>query len=239
LGALTKIYPIFLAPILLIYYFRNRQYRLILSGIISLTSVILAVLLPFLVISFDSLWNLINYHSQRGIQLESVYSSFILIADKLGLTSISLVLNFGSWNIESHLADALAKISPFVTVLLLLVAYGVIYKQMKPGKSQFTRIGTYALLVTAVVLISGKVLSPQYLIWLIPFLPLVFGPSRNTLLAIFIAMGFLTYLILPVFYLALIAVRIDTVVILLIRNILLILLALMSAISLRQMKPSD
>ena len=239
LGALTKIYPIFLAPILLIYYFRNRQYRLILSGISSLTSVILAVLLPFLVISFDSLWNLINYHSQRGIQLESVYSSFLLIADKLGLTSISLVLNFGSWNIESQLADALAKISPFVTVLLLVAAYGFTYKQIKPGKSQFTRIGTYALLVTAVVLISGKVLSPQYLIWLIPFLPLVFGPSRNTLLAIFIAMGFLTYLILPVFYLALIAVRIDTVVILLIRNILLILLALMSAISLRQMKPSD
>jgi uncharacterized membrane protein len=239
LGALTKVYPIFLAPILLIYHFRNRQFRHILSGISTLVSSIVIVLLPFIIISFSSIWHLVNYHSQRGIQLESVYSSFLLIADKLGLISIGLVMNFGSWNLESQLADTLATISAFVTTLFLLLAYWFIYRQIKPGKSQFTRIGAYALLITVVVLVCGKVLSPQYLIWLIPFIPLIVGPLRNTLMVIFMATGWLTYLIFPVYYLPLIALRVDSVIILLIRNIMLILLAVITAISLRRMKPSD
>jgi hypothetical protein len=148
-------------------------------------------------------------------------------------------MNFGSWNLESPLADSMAKVSTFLVGLFLLVTYWFIYRQIQPGKSQFTRIGTYGLLVTAVVLTFSKVLSPQYLIWLIPFIPLIFSPFRNRILVIFIAMGFLTYLIFPVFYLALIAIRVDMVAILLIRNILLVLLAIMTAISLRLMKPSD
>jgi uncharacterized membrane protein len=239
LGALTKIYPIFIGPIFLIYYIRNQQYRRIWSTISTLGATILAVVLPFLIVSFESLWSLISYHGQRGIQLESLYSSFLLVADKLGFTAIGISLDFGSWNLTSPLADALAKVSIYIMGFFLLLAYWFIYNQMKAGKSQFTRMGAYALLITAVTLVFDKVLSPQYLIWLIPFIPLVFGPFSNTILIIFMAIGFLTYIIFPLNYLALITVRTDQVVILLLRNILLILLAAMAVVSLRRMKPSD
>jgi hypothetical protein len=239
LGALTKIYPIFIGPIFLIYYIRNQQYRRIWSAIVALGVTILAVVLPFLIISFDSLWFLISYHGQRGIQLESLYSSFLLVADKLGFTAVGISLDFGSWNLASPLADALAKVSIYIMGFFLLLAYWFIYNQMKAGKSQFIRIGAFALLITAVTLVFDKVLSPQYLIWLIPFIPLVFGPFSITILVIFMAIGFLTYIIFPLNYLALITVRTDQVVILLLRNILLILLAAMAVVSLRRMKPSD
>ncbi len=239
LGALTKIYPIFIAPLFLIYYIRNREYRHLWSGVATLAAVILAVLLPFFVISFDSLKYLVYYHSQRGLQVESIYSSVLLVAEKFGLISFQLILDFGSWNLVSPVADSLARVSTYIMGLLLLLSYWFIYSQMKPGKSQFTRMGAYALLVTTVALTFDKVLSPQYLIWLIPFIPLIFSPFRNTILVIFVAIGSLTYLIFPTHYLALLATRTDLVVILLLRNILLCLLAVMAVVSLRQMKPSD
>lgn len=239
LGALTKIYPVFIAPVFLIYYFRNRQYRRIWSGLITAAVTSLAVVLPLLVTGQGSILSLVTYHGQRGIQLESLYSSFLLIAEKLGLISVRLELTFGSWNLVSPLADAVAKASTYIMGLFLLIAYGFIYTQIRPGKSQFTRLGAYALLVTAVGLVFGKVLSPQYLIWLVPFIPLIFGPSRYTILVIMAATGILTYLIFPVFYMALMSTQIDLIAILFLRNILLILLAVMTGISLRQMKPSD
>jgi uncharacterized membrane protein len=239
LGALTKIYPLFIAPIFLVYHLRNRQYRPILSGIVTFAAIGLLIFLPFLIISPSSILYLVNYHGQRGIQLESIYSSFLLIADKLGLVSVRTVMSFGSWNLLSPLSDILAKLSTYIMGLCLLITYWFIYKQIKPGKSQFTRLGTYALLVTMVTLIFGKVLSPQYLIWLIPFIPLVFGPLRNTVLITFIAIGILTYLIFPVYYLELMILRIDSVLILFIRNVLLILLAVMAIVSLQRMKSSD
>jgi hypothetical protein len=239
LGALTKIYPLFLAPIFLLYHLRNREYRRIWSGVITFAVTSLIIFLPFLILSPSSILYLINYHSQRGIQLESVYSSFLLIGDKLGLTSVKLAMDFGSWNLVSPLADALAKISLYLTGLLLLIAYWFIFTQMKPGKSQFTRLGAYALLVTGVALVFGKILSPQYLIWLIPFLPLIFGPLRYGILSTFVAIGILTYTIFPLNYYPLLYLQTGIIVVLFLRNILLILLTVMAAVSLKRMKPSD
>ena len=150
---------------------------------------------------------MINYHSQRGIQIESTYSAFLLMLDKLGLIHVNVVFNFGSWNLASPLASSLAKLSTYLLALFLVIAYWFIYGQMKPGKSQFTRLGAYSLLVIVITLITSKVFSPQYLIWLIPIIPLVFGPLRYAILVVFVAMGALTYYIFPVHYLELLDLK--------------------------------
>jgi hypothetical protein len=171
--------------------------------------------------------------------MESTYGAFLLAADKLGLTSVNLVFNFGSWNLSSPLANSLAKLSTYLLALFLLIAYWFIYRQMKPGKSQFTRIGAYSLLVISITLIASKVLSPQYLVWLIPLIPLLFSRWRYTILAVFIVIGALTYYIFPVYYLALIDLNTGVIAVLVLRDTLLILLAVLSGISLRRMKASD
>lgn len=239
LGTMTKIYPVVIAPIFLIYYIRNRQYRRIWSGIVIFAAISLAVVLPFLIISLDSIWALVNYHSQRGIQIESTYGAFLLLADKLGLTSVNVIYGFGSWNLSSPLADALAKLSTYLLVILLIIAYWFIYNQMRPGKSQFTRLGAYSLLSITITLIASKVLSPQYLIWLTPLIPLIFGPLRYTIMVVFVAMGGLTYIILPLHYLDLLRLDPAITTILFLRDILLILLAVLAWVSLRRMKASS
>jgi len=239
LGALTKIFPIILAPVFLLYYLRNRQYRYLWSGILVFVAICLVVVVPVFFYGMGAIRELISYHAQRGLQIESSYSSFFLVADKLGMISVIPVFNFGSWNLDSPLANALATLSTYFLVVLLLIAYGFIYNRMKPGKSQFSRLGAYSILVITIVLVSSKVLSPQYLIWLIPFLPLLSGKWRYPMIIVFIVVGILTYYIFPHNYLGLINLRLIVVAALFFRNLLLILLAILAVIELRHMKASD
>lgn len=249
LGAMTKFYPAVIAPIFLLYYIRNRQYRHIWSGILTFAATTLVVALPFLIINADSIWGLLSYHSQREIQIESTYSAFLMAADKLGLIRASVTFGAGSWNLSGPLipspdnpnllilpAITVATISTYVLALLLLTAYWFIYGQMKPGKIDFTRLGAYSLLVVTITLIGSKVLSPQYFIWLIPLMPLVFGKWRYAIWIVFLIIGALTYYIFPGHYSALLALKSGPAAVLLVRNILLILLAVFVGISLRRTK---
>ena len=187
----------------------------------------------------DSIKSLVEYHLQRGIQLESTYSSFLLIFDKLGLTQVNTVFNFGSWNLAGGPAEALTKLSSYLLVILLLIAYWFIYRRTKPGKSQSTRLWAYALLVLCIVLITSKVLSPQYLIWLIPVLPLVLQRGCYIILVVFVLTGLATYYLFPQAYLDLMDLRTVPVVVLFIRNLLLIALTVLVVAYLRRMKSSE
>ena len=239
LGTLTKIYPFVIAPIYLIYYWKNRQFKPLVSGILVFATACLIVLLPFLVISPSSLLSLVNYHSQRGLQIESSYSSILLIADKLGLTSIKLSFNYGSWNLGGTVAALWSKYSIYVMGLGLLAAYGFIYRQIKIGKSQFTRLGAYCVLVITVLLITSKIFSPQYIIWLLPAVVLVLNRWKSTITLLFITIGVLTYLIFPLYYLDLVYLKPFGVVLLFVRDLFLLILGIAAVVSLRKMKSSE
>jgi uncharacterized membrane protein len=239
LGTMTKVFPIAVAPIFLLYYLRNRQYKLIWAGTITFAVISLIIAIPFFTIGQEAIRSLIIFHAQRGIQIESTYSAFLLAAGESGLIQVDLVFNFGSWNLSGPLADTLARLSTYLTVIFLLIIYWYIYRQMKPGKSQFTRIGIYSILVLTAILITSKVLSPQYLIWIIPLFPLVLNRWRYTILLTFLFTGGLTYFIFPVRYLAFLNLDPQLIAILLIRDILIILLAALAAASLRYMKGSE
>lgn len=239
LGTLTKIYPAVIAPIIIFDYIHNQQYRQLWSGVITFIVTCLVVALPFMVIGQDAIRNLLSYHAQRGLQLESTYSSFLLLADKLGWTHVTLAFNFGSWNVISPLANALSRASTFILLLSLWISYWFIYLQMRPGKSQFSRIGLYSILVICAVMIASKVLSPQYFIWLVPLIPLVFNRWRYAILFTFIALGGITYFIFPKHYLELMDLKTGVIAVLLARNVLLIIFAILVGISLRRMKSSE
>ena len=232
LGAMTKIYPVVIAPIFLIYYIRNHQYIRIRDGIITFAAVSLAIALPFLIMSPDGFLNFFSYHAQRGIQLESTYSGFLLVADKLDLTSVSVVHNFGSYNVSGQLADTCVTISNYLPVVLLFIAYWIIYKRMNLGKPDIARMGAYSLLAVLILLISSRILSPQYLIWLIPLLPLLAGRWRYPIWILFVITGALTYYIFPWHYTELAQYNSGAIAVLMSRNILLIVMAVLAGVSL-------
>jgi len=221
-GTLTKIFPAVIAPLYLIYYLSRKQYRQIGTGVLTFALTGLVILLPFLIINPTSLLNLYSYHAERGIQIESTYSSVMIVLDKLNLISIQSAFAFGSWNITGSVENFLAGISTILLVLALLALYFGIYRRVRDGKATAAEIGSWAFMTVLVVLVTSKILSPQYFIWLIPLLPLVSGRFRYAVLALFVVVGGLTYYIFPHAYLGLIDFNTLPVIALLVRNLLLI-----------------
>ncbi|HYC20128.1 MAG TPA: hypothetical protein VEF35_05855, partial [Candidatus Bathyarchaeia archaeon] len=222
-----------------IIYFKNRQFKQMRNGAVTFLAVCLITILPFIILGSGSILNLVSYQTQRGVQIESTYSAIVLVLAKLGFTTVTAGYSFGSLNIVNPTATVLAKFSTYIMVVSLLIVYWFIYRQVKPGKSQLTRLGAYALLTLATTMATSKILSPQYFVWLIPIFPFICGRWRTPILAIFILIGGLTYDIFPLHYPELQNIQATAVAILVARDILLVLLAVLAVVSLKRMKASN
>jgi uncharacterized membrane protein len=227
LGTMTKIYPIIIAPIFLLDYLQKRQFRNIIYGISSFLITITAIITPFIIISPNGLWNSLSYHLQRGLQVESIFGSFLLLAHSLGAMHLNLNFDFGAWNIVSSMANNLATVS----TILVLLGLGIVYWSFYRNKSldsigQISNIVNYSFLTILLFISMGKVFSPQFIIWLYPLVPLINSRWRNTAWIIFMIIAILTYYIFPLHYEALVFnLKHSVINVLFLRNVLLLTLA--------------
>ncbi len=236
IGMMTKIYPAVIAPIFLLYHFRHHQYQHIITGVGTFAVTTAIIMLPCLLLSADGFWQSFSYHAQRSLQSESTYASFLLVGHTLGINTVGLEFGFGSNNIASPLADTLAKFSPLVMLLSLALVYWFFYKSYDKtaatkglsapiGQPDTANIINYSLLAILAFIITSKVLSPQFIIWLFPLVPLVAGRWRQASWLMFLAIGFMTYHVFPQHYEEFLQLEPKVIDILLWRNILLIALA--------------
>ena len=236
-GMMTKIYPAILAPIFLLYHWRHRQNRQVIVGVATFAITTAVIMAPFLLLSPDGLWQSFSYHAQRGLQCESTYSSFLLLGQTLGLTSLEIEFSFGSYNVTSPLANILAKISPLLILFSLGAVYwffhksqggrAVVQQTLSPiNQPDTARIVNYSLIAILAFMLTSKVLSPQFIIWLYPLIPLVAGRWRRISWLMFIVIGLMTYFIYPVAYGGIIIKSHPLVIgMLVLRNVSLIILA--------------
>jgi hypothetical protein len=103
---------------------------------------------------------------------------------------------------------------------------------MEKGKPSIRQLSAFTLLVVLVTLFASKVLSPQYIIWLFPLLPLAVGRLRYVVWTAFIVIGGLTYYLFPWHYYDLTSMENWAVAVLLIRNCLFIIMAILICVSL-------
>lgn len=211
LGVMAKIYPVIIAPFFAIYLLRHRQYRQLVYGVTIFLGVLLALSLPWMVSNAEGFWHLISYHAERGLHAESSYASVLLVGQILGLTQVTGELSFGSWNLVSPVADSLSRASPYILVGLLLILYALYARLIWRRADPVAAVATldtgaavlmlrYSLLAILIMLLSSKLLSPQFLIWLVPLLPLVRGRWRYTSWMLFLVVGGLTQYIYPYHY---------------------------------------
>jgi len=180
--------------------------------------------------------NSFTYQTGRGLQLESTYASILLVLKAFGLTSLAVDSASGAFGVTSSLANILAEISPLIICFSLIATYWLFCRAQKGNistKSKFSVLNPldaagivkYSFLSILVLIITNKVLSPQYLIWLYPMVPLLAEGKKMITRTIFIALGIITYFIYPVYYDALIGGANFAIGLLFIRNILMIVLA--------------
>jgi hypothetical protein len=150
------------------------------------------------------------------------------MGQNLGLTSLEVGYDYGSINIASPLADTLAKLSLAIMVLLLAAVYWLYYKRQTKSEASLNMMTNYWVLAVLIFMLTSKVLSPQFIVWLYPLVPLVTGYWRHISWLVFIPVGLLTNYVFPGHYWELfLSLEPKVIRVLFTRNLLLIALAIL------------
>jgi uncharacterized membrane protein len=171
LGAAAKIYPVVLLPILLVEAWRRRGTRevVVLLGIFLV--VVVATFAPFVALAPHGLWDSFHGQASRPLQIESVGAAGMFAAHQAAGTNVNIVKSHGSDNLAGRVPDLLGGLSS-AAVLVSLVVVWLLFAR---GPTTNERLVTAAAAAVVAYIAFNKVFSPQYLIWLVPLVPLVRG----------------------------------------------------------------
>lgn len=176
----TKAWPAVLVPVGLIWVWRRHGRPAGGRWLLLVVVTCAAFFLPFAALAPGGFGHSFGLQIDRPLQVESLGSTMLLAAHNLGGLAVSYKTSFGSLNVIAHGATAAADAS----ALAQLLALGTIWLAFARGPARADRLVTAAAASVAVFIAFGKVFSPQYLIWLIPFVPLVRSRLATLLLAI-------------------------------------------------------
>ncbi len=195
-GFAAKLFPIVLVPPALAYVWRSRGRREALLCLACTAGAAAAIVVPFLVLAPHGLWDSIARQAGRPLQIESLGSAVLLAAHQVGGLSLTVVTSHGSQNLAGSLPDALAAAES----VLLVVALLGIWAAAALGPQSPDRLVRYAAASVTAFAAFGKVLSPQFMIWLIPLVPLVRGRRGLVASALLALALLLTQLWFPIRY---------------------------------------
>jgi len=171
LGVAAKAFPAAVLPPAVAYVWRTRGRRAALVCVGVAAAVALAVIVPFLVLAPHGVWASIERQTTRPLQIESLGSALLLAAHHVGGLAVTVDSSRGSQNLTGSLPDALGTVS---SVLLAVVLVGI-WVAAARGPATADRLVRFTAASLAAFVALGKVLSPQFLIWLLPIVPLVRG----------------------------------------------------------------
>ncbi|WP_165840987.1 glycosyltransferase family 87 protein [Larkinella punicea] len=201
LAIMAKLYPVILVPVMLVYYLAGQQYRASVRLVAGTGLAVALVLLPVVLLSGNQVFSFLTYHQLRGLQIESVAAGLVLLGHLTDLTRVSTEFNYGAFHLEASGVGPVLKALP---VVFLAAFSGLLALGWFRFRREYGQTGTVSadsllrfLLGALLVFIStNKVFSPQYLIWLLPFV--LFLPVKQIAWMGFIFL--LTTLVYPVFY---------------------------------------
>lgn len=176
-ATLLKLVPLALVPALMIYQRHRAGARAAWAGLAASLAVVAGVLLPFVAASPAGTWDLVEYHLDRPLQIESTGGAYLLGLHALADIPITVENSFGSQGLDGTGPAVIAGISTAVMVALLAAVAWTLWIGLRrarpPGDARLFVAAAAATLV--VLLVAGKVLSPQFLVWLVPAVALVGG----------------------------------------------------------------
>jgi hypothetical protein len=216
-GTAAKFFPIALLPLLATWIWRRhgREEGMRFLAVFALVG--LACVLPFVAASLGGVTSVVERQLDRPLQLESLGAAALIAAHHATGLSLGIESSYGSINLGGTKAAAVETVQSLVLVLVLIFVWG---RFARTRASAATLVAASATAVTALVVL-GKVLSPQFLVWAIPFVPLVAGRSGLLASALLGAACVLTQLYFPTRYLELIRLDEAPSAILIARDLLL------------------
>jgi hypothetical protein len=168
-GFAAKVFPAATIPMAAVRIWRTRGTRRLVETAAVFVAVGLAFAGVFLATAFGGIG--FSYYTQvtRGLQIESLGSSILLVADKLGLYSSQWApAPPGQADLVGALPRLVGNFSFVVSVVAILAVARAYYR----GSDRDERLLTAFACSVVAYMIFSKVLSPQYLAWIVPLVAL-------------------------------------------------------------------
>jgi hypothetical protein len=179
LGTAVKLYPVLLLPLVVIAAGRRAGTRAVGAFAVACA----AVVLPFFVLSPHGLVESVRDQLGRHLQIETPLASLALLAHSLGIVKVGVVSEAHTYGLGGSSGALLAALTTIVFLASLVLIW---LNAPRLASSREGLILAWAATLCAIV-VFGRVLSPQYLIWLLPIVPLVSLRATLWLVAALIA----------------------------------------------------
>ena len=168
-GIAVKLWPGVLVPFTLAYVWKNRGRREALTCLGVLAGVVAAIVVPFVAIAPGGVWHSVVRQATRPLQVESLGAALLVASHHLFGAGVTMVSSHGSQNLGGSAADTIGAVQSVLQVVALLGLWFA-FARGPADREDLVRFGAAAVVAFVAL---GKVLSPQFLIWLIPLVPLV------------------------------------------------------------------
>jgi len=245
-ATLMKLYPAALVPLFLLYDWRpwlaaarhhldwqdarrrSRGVAVYMAGLVGST-------VAWYLLAPASLERFARWETRRGIEIESLFGSVAELG-RLGGLAVSRNVAYGSYDVASALTPALKLLSTALTLGLLAAVY-LSYARRMPSppahadwaggegimgdESDYRALVTHATLAVLAVLLGSKLLSIQFLLWLLPLVAVqAYRPRRVAALAFVVVL--LSQWVYPANWLPLWRFEVEPILVLALRNLLLV-----------------
>jgi hypothetical protein len=183
----AKVYPAALLPLFCVVV----GVRQLVRPLLAFGGVVLAIVGPFALIGWDGLWRSVEAQAERSLQIESLGGSLLLAAHRLGVYDAEVVRGSTlalSRDLAGPLPDAVALATSAVQVAAVVLVVWLVAR----GGGNPERLVAASAATVALFLAFARFLSPQYLVWLVPLVPLVappLGVAASVLLAAALVLG--------------------------------------------------
>jgi hypothetical protein len=172
LAAAAKVYPLALLPLAILSRRGSAHIR---RELAVFASSALALVLPFMLLAPRGLGHVGWLLVRRPLHVESLGGSVLLAAHRLDMYKPTITLSFAqSWDLAGPAAKIVAVASSLVEAAALVAVWSFFARGPR-GEREFL----LAVAATVVGFVAfGKVLSPQYLVWVAAAVPLALGRAR-------------------------------------------------------------
>jgi hypothetical protein len=181
-ATLLKLVPLVLIPVMLLWQAHRDSARRAWTGALAAVGVAALVIAPFAIMSPSRTWEIARYHLDRPLQVESIGSAYLLGLHALADVPVTIESSFGSQGLEGTGPAVIAAIMTAVLIVLVIaIAWSFwvgLHRARHPGDARLFVAAAAATMIA--MLVCGKVLSPQFMVWLLPVGFVVagrFGPA--------------------------------------------------------------
>src|SRR5262249_50385767 len=153
-GTIVKAWPLALLPLFVLYGVPRR-------ALVVGAAVLVLVLAPFAVLTPGGAYNGLMAQPNRHLEYETIGASPLFALGR----PVRLYFETGSFSVAGSGANTIATLHSVVQLAMILVV-AAIFARSRRGPQQLV---TAAAATVAVAAVLGKVLSPQFLLWMAPF----------------------------------------------------------------------